>query len=415
LPTTDAHPPAVVELDNALKGPIASNRAEHPDSKDEANSQNSGVKTARRLGDGQPLPDMYRLRTARDRAAIAVQRGGSDSTEAAVKNALQWLSRIQSEDGRWNPRETGAGQERKVLGHNREGAGAFADTGITGLAILAFLGAGHTHLEGDYQLTVQRGLEFLLNNQATDGNLAGNARLFAQMYCHSIALLALSESLAMTGDHRLFDAVERGVQFTCRAQNTVDGGWRYQPGDRGDMSQFGWQVMALQSASIGGVRVSQSTVDRMHSFLDLCSSGPNKGLASYRPGQGPSPTMTAEALVCRFMLQKNVPQLRIDEALETISNDLPREARVNLYYWYYATMAAYHSGGEPWKEWNDRLKQVLLNKQITSGMHQGSWPPDCLWAGYGGRVYSTAMATMCLEVYYRYLPIYELENLAKFQ
>jgi hypothetical protein len=36
-------------------------------------------------------------------------------------------------------------------------------------------------------------------------------------------------------------------------------------------------------------------------------------------------------------------------------------------------------------------------------MH-GSWDPDPLWGGYGGRVYSTAVGALCLEVYYRYLP-----------
>ena len=35
----------------------------------------------------------------------------------------------------------------------------------------------------------------------------------------------------------------------------------------------------------------------------------------------------------------------------------------------------------------------------------GSWDPDTVWGGYGGRVYTTAMAALCLEVYYRYLPL----------
>ena len=40
------------------------------------------------------------------------------------------------------------------------------------------------------------------------------------------------------------------------------------------------------------------------------------------------------------------------------------------------------------------------------GQAAGTWDPDPQWGGYGGRVYSTATAALCLEVYYRYLPIY---------
>ena len=105
-----------------------------------------------------------------------------------------------------------AGIEHKVAGHDREGAGTDADTGITGLAMLACLANGQTHLEGKYRKNVQRGLEFLLRSQAADGNLAGSARLYARMYCHGMASLALSEALALTGDVRIRPYVERAVR-----------------------------------------------------------------------------------------------------------------------------------------------------------------------------------------------------------
>ena len=46
-----------------------------------------------------------------------------------------------------------------------------ADGAATGLALLAFLGAGYDHYDDKYQAAVQRGLEFLLASQQQDGGL----------------------------------------------------------------------------------------------------------------------------------------------------------------------------------------------------------------------------------------------------
>jgi len=202
------------------------------------------VANPRRIGDGQPLPKIYSLRKAQNRLNVARRRGGSVETERAVESALQWLANNQEADGSWDPQKSGGGNETKVFGHDRNGAGAQAQCGITGLASLSFLAAGHSHLEGGYQQEVQKALEYLVRQQRSNGDLSGNAKMFARMYCHSMSLLALSEAFAMTGDSRLFEAVQRGVNYTVSAQNRSDGGWRYQPGDPGDMSQFGWQVLA---------------------------------------------------------------------------------------------------------------------------------------------------------------------------
>ena len=295
-----------------------------------------------------------------------------------------------------------------MFGHDRKGAGTDADCGITGLATLSFLAAGHTHLDGPYQDELRSAIEFLVRQQTLDGDLAGDARLFAKMYCHSMSLLAISEALAITGDQRLLPFVQRGVDYSVRAQNRRDGGWRYQPGDSGDMSQFGWQVLALHSAKLGGAVVPHATFDRMEDFLKQCCSGAGGGLASYRPGQGPSTTMTAEALLCRYFLQPSVPPMTIMEASRRIAKERPSPQHVNLYYWYYGTLAMYHVGGADWDRWNQEMKKTLLQLQEKTGTNEGSWPANGVWGGYGGRVYSTAMATLNLEVYYRYLPLYDV-------
>lgn len=375
-----------------------------------AETTSTATVAATRRADGQPMPQVYSLRSPENRLQAAVKRGGSPETEQAVANALKWLAENQSKDGRWNPRKLGGGREDRVLGHDREGAGSDADSGITSLAVLAFLANGHTHLEGPYQNVVQNALEYIVSQQDTDGNLAGGAKLFARMYCHSMSLLAISEAHAMTGDRRLAVPVQRGVNFSLKAQNSRDGGWRYQPGDEGDMSQFGWQVLALHSAEVGGIDVPQSSKDNMVRFLDACCISPNKGVAAYRPGQGPNTTMTAEALVCRNLLGQRLSRLTVQEAHQRIGRSLPTPERVNMYYWYYGTLAMFVSGGDAWEQWNQQMKHTLLTLQTTSGVNAGSWEPNGLWAGYGGRAYSTAMGALTLEVYYRYLPVYDVAN-----
>ena len=62
--------------------------------------------------------------------------------------------------------------------------------------------------------------------------------------------------------------------------------------------------------------------------------------------------------------------------------------------------------GDHWTAWNERLHPLRESSQGEEGPLAGSWNPDTRWAGYGGRGYSTALATLCLEVYYRFLPLF---------
>jgi hypothetical protein len=352
------------------------------------------------------LPSIYQQRVAGDRERIASAHGGSPQTEAAVKRALAWLALNQEVDGRWDADRFGAGRETQTLGQHRGGAGANADTGITGLAMLALLGSGHTHLRGDYMNTVGRGLDFLAAAQHPDGNLGGKAEPYAFMYCHGMATLALSEALAMSGDARLKPIVERAIGYTLRAQNRTTGGWRYRPGDMGDMSQLGWQLMSLKSAELAGIEFPTMTRQGIEQFVASVSSGTSGGLASYRTGERTSRPMTAEALLCRQFLGTARANPALNEAGDYLLGELPGSGQANFYYWYYGTLAMYQLQGEHWRRWNEALTDRLLATQTTTGESAGSWEPNDVWGGYGGRVYSTALATLCLEVYYRYLPLY---------
>ncbi len=354
----------------------------------------------------QPLPKIYRLRVAADRSKLALHNGATARTEAAVRDALKWLTDNQNADGRWQSHKHQGGREQHVDGRNRLNAGVRADTGVTGLALLALLASGHTHKDGPYRNNVRQGLEFLLAQQRPDGSLAGRATHYAAMYCHAMAAFAISEAYAMTHDPRLEEPVRRAVGYTLAAQNPSGGSWRYMPLNPGDTSQFGWQLMALKSAELAGIPIPAQTRSRMRQFLQSVSSGENHGLAAYRPGLPPSRTMTAEAMTCRQFLGMPPASATGLEAGDYILGHLPGEGKANFYYWYYATIGMYQLQGTHWDRWNKALRETLVESQRGSGPLGGSWDPNTVWGGYGGRVYTTALGTLCLEVYYRFLPMY---------
>lgn len=368
------------------------------------------------------LPPEYQLRQAANRLQLATAYGADQDSEAAVEAGLSWLAAAQSTDGSWNAKQFGAGTETQALGETRFGTGEKADTGVSGLALLAFLSAGHTHIQGKHQKTVERGLTYLLRAQWSTGDLSGPKQvgqergvLNARMYCHSIATLALAEAHVMTGDVVLRDSLMRAAQYSINAQDPRGGGWRYSPGAPGDLSQFGWQAMALKSVQRSGIDVPAVVTQRMHSFLDSCSTGTSKGLFTYKPKEGrPSETMTAEGFACRLLLDYPTPLAAQKEALTMIMDRRPGVGEDNVYFWYYATLALFQLQDQNWRNWNQALKQQLLSTQEPVYAEQaGSWTPDRMWGGYGGRVYSTAMSCLCLEVYYRYLPMYQHANIAR--
>ena len=390
------------------------------------------------------VPVMYRMRMSPERSQYAASLGGDANTETAVQNALAWLARSQSPDGSWNAQQFGAGRldrgaASEPEGRYRSNAGQRADTAMTGLSLLAFLGAGHTHRDGYYAETVRKGLQYLTSQQFPSGDLSGRNQIgqeptvrYARMYSHGMAGLAIAEAYAMTGDAALLPALQGATAYSLQAMNSRTGGWRYDfaSDDPGDTSQFGWQAMLLNSASKSrAIAIPGPSRLGLQRFLDSVSTGRHGGLAVYRnitqgapaPISAATPAMTAEAMAMRCMLDLPISASAAREAQEMILANLPGYSQENLYYWYYAALCMFQLRSQnnlaygartgsatdaAWERWNDAMKRQLCSSQIVHGPDAGSWNPTCVWGSYGGRVYSTATACMCLEVYYRYLPLY---------
>jgi hypothetical protein len=338
-------------------------------------------------------------RVGQSKRLALLQTGGDESTEAAVEAALRFLAADQRPDGSWDPSTSGAGRETLTLGTDRKGAGRRATTGITGLALLSMLGAGNTHQQGPFADNVRRGLTYLILHQKPDGSLAGEADVYESNYCHGMAAMAMCEAAAMTGDASAVDSAAAAVAYTMATQHPVTGGWRYVRGDPGDLSQLGWQAMVLDAGRLAGVPTTERSFVLTGRFLRSVRGGHQGGLAAYRPGEGPTRTMTAEALATRLLLGEQVPQNELREAEDYLLRQLPGVGRDNYYGWYYTSLALHQLQDDAWQTWNTAMKKHLLARQSASG----SWPTDSEWGGYGGRIYTTAMGALCLEVYYRHL------------
>jgi hypothetical protein len=349
------------------------------------------------------------------RKELVARFGGSAETERAVELGLTWLAAHQHPTmGYWSlgfsdvPCEGRCTHPGETLDDSRA---RFPPQSVaaTGLALLAFLGAGYTHEEGPYQSEVLRGLYFLqqvMQQEPVAGRFPGPTAKYA-MYEQGIATLALCEAYQMSRDDDLKDFAQRGLDFIAHAQ-LADGGWGYEPRLMpGDLSIAAWQVMAMKSGMAAGLTVYDSSIRQVDLFLDSQQSHGGAYYGYRQPGKQPG--TTAMGLLIRMYRGWGRTDPRLLSGVNYLVERGPSES--DIYYNYYAQQLLFHREGPEWEGWNRQLSQYLVQQQATKGHELGSWffPEGSDADGHnrvGGRLYCTALALLTLEVYYRHLPLY---------
>jgi hypothetical protein len=414
--------------------------AEEPDAMKDPGEQNpdpdatyeklSGAKGGTAIGIGQPghagLTDPFSSRRwgpggrgSGGPGQLGRGPGNSRQTDDAVNYALVWLRNHQSPDGHWD----GAHFAELCKGVPCSGPGQSAhDVGLTGLALLCFLGADETHERGAYRNTVKLGLKYLIDHQDEDGCF-GDRVSKSFMYDHACAALALTEAYGMTQARPFAKPAQQGVNFILRAQNPY-AAWRYgyPPDGDNDTSVTGWMIMVLKSAQMSGLKIDEQAFANAMNFITEMTD-PATGRTGYTDrGSAPSrlteliqqfPSERSESLTAVGMLVRIFSHLdpkdpMIEKGADLCAAKVPvwelSTGDIDFYYWYYATLAMFQIGGTRWTKWNEALKVACIGHQHINQAEctLGSWDAVDPWSSAGGRVYSTAMNCLCMEVYFRY-------------
>ncbi len=344
------------------------------------------------IGGGIGVPGVMKGRcNAADRIARLRKAGGKASMDRQVLAALRWLKTQQMPDGNF---------------------GTKFPVAMTAFALLAYSGHCETVDSPEFGETVKKAIGFLVTVAER-----GKGRMCTAMdrnlsYEHGIAVYALAEAYSMNKNarkpfKRISPTLKKAVPVIIEGQ-TNGGGWLYSygSGGTGDLSVSGWNVQALKAAQLTGLKFSglETSMKKAIRYLKAAED-PNgtDGFWKYRVTDGNKGklTLTGVGALCSRML--GAPSQLEDKALDLINNRFPNNFQPNaVYSWYYHSQAAFQKQGKHWKDYNKTYQEVMAKAQEKDG----SWPAS---NGHGqvgadGKIYSTTLCTLMLEVYYRYLP-----------
>jgi len=423
-------PPQVKSIDRIPRSKVRSSRVVNPVSV-RGKKKVSSSRAVNAFPVSENRPEVYISSWAyagSSRQGSFASEGGSQATEAAVVSGLRWLHFHQDKpSGKWDSDDyqkncKGPGSPcANFVGNKPEEKYADSDVGVSALSILAFLGHGQTHRVGRFKRTVRRGLKYLKNIQSAGTGVFGNASGEGWMVNHALATAAMCEAFAVTRDNVLKGPAQKAVDYILQSQNPGFG-WGFGPKDgKSSTLVTGWVALALDAASMGKLIVPRSAVDGAMAWFDRVTRATDGEVGDMRsddggvkfPGDCESgfeslPAPTAASVFCRIFCGRKRSSRTVRQGIKILMAHLPDYNKpecdkVDFLYWHFGTNAMFQFGGPDWRTWGTAMKEALLKSQRAGRICQdGSWDPVGKGRALGGRVCSTAINVLTLEVYYRY-------------
>ena len=343
-------------------------------------------------GVGSALSGAMRGRVGSGKAKAMIDNKMKTATEMAVLKGLRWLVKNQNADGSWGDGNRGA---------------------MTGFGLLCFLGHGETPESQEFGLTVNKAVQWILDNGTKfEGRLHMGAS-FNQpgVYEHAICSYALGEYYTMTQDERVKELFKTAIGYIVQGQGP-GGGWMYSYDKTADdLSVGGWQIQALKAAHLSKLDIYgvDQALDKAIACIER-NKGP-KGGYGYR-GPEDRYSLTGVGILCQLFWkgERGILRKGMEWVLEETEKTKPvkyKSENADLYAWYYHTQACLMFGGSAWTKWNRWFQDEIVTVQNADG----SWPVPGA-KGHGpqsqdnktGAVYRTSLCILMLEVFYRYMP-----------
>ncbi len=238
-----------------------------------------------------------------------------------------------------------------------------------------------------------------------------------QGYVSGINTYALCEAYNMTKLPFLKEAARKGLRLIVEGQQSR-GAWDYgyKKGDRWDLSVSGWQIQALKAGYAAGIEVP-GLQHAMLKAIDFLKETAYKGgkFGYNKPGRG-SWGMTGAGMLCLELLgeqdsrEVEIPAELVSRTITPSWTEGEEEGKAKTepkrfpaYAWYYLTQGMFHAGKDYFEKWNDIYAPMIVDMQ----KEEGYWTPP--QKGHGRDPwYTTTLLALSLQVYYRYLPTYEV-------
>ena len=378
-----------------------------------------------------------------------VRGGKSVPHTSPPKPVEEWLKAHQNADGFWSAdaHDDDSTRAKATFTQNIE----FRNTGrpdgdvgleennvlVTALAMLAYVGAGYDHKAGEYRTQLRSAILYLRKIQDSDGSFSKTGE--HPMRAHAVTTMAICEAYGLSGDQVLKPIVDRAIEFLLKHQLN-DFGWGQ---GQGDLVTTTLSILALSTARVAGVRFeSTSVLSNAQAFLDSLvferdgyrhvrySALREKTPRSSDAGDAKNLPLNEAMWVCSSLntgtcvLSDN--RIKGFSHLLVEKHNLPawEDGKLDFLYWYFGSLALYQVGGKTWDTWEESISRTLIDHQrgyheldkqagrtdATKLAEHGSWDAVDIWSSEYGRVYSTTINALTLQVYYRYLRFKELPS-----